>query len=81
MRTVRDRGLLSSQEYKALVNGETVLDINNADTMIENVIGVMGLPIGLGLNFLMLFQMNNFTLLSENSCHSVYSVPFILGVL
>jgi len=52
VRTVRDRGLLSSQEYKALVNGETILDVSNADTMIENVIGVMGLPIGLGLNFL-----------------------------
>jgi len=51
-RTVRDRGLLSSQDYKALVNGETVLDVSNADTMIENVIGVMGLPVGLGLNFL-----------------------------
>jgi hypothetical protein len=38
-RTVRDRGLLSSQDYKALVNGETVLDVSNADTMIENVIG------------------------------------------
>jgi hydroxymethylglutaryl-CoA reductase len=43
---------LSSQDYKALVNGETILDVNEADTMIENVIGVMGLPIGLGLNFL-----------------------------
>ena len=52
VRTVRDRGLLSSQDYKALVRGETVLDVGNADTMIENVIGVMGLPIGLGLNFL-----------------------------
>ena len=52
VRKVRDRGLLSSQDYKALVNGETILDVNEADTMIENVIGVMGLPIGLGLNFL-----------------------------
>jgi hydroxymethylglutaryl-CoA reductase len=52
VRKVRDRGLLSSQDYKALVNGETILDVNDADTMIENVIGVMGLPIGLGLNFL-----------------------------
>jgi len=51
-RTVRDRGLLSSQEYKALVSGETILDVSDANTMIENVIGVMGLPIGLGLNFL-----------------------------
>jgi len=52
VRTVRDRGLLSSQDCRALVNGATVLDIDDADTMIENVIGVMGLPIGLGLNFL-----------------------------
>jgi hydroxymethylglutaryl-CoA reductase len=52
VRTARDRGHLSSQDYKALVNGETILDVNDADTMIENVIGVMGLPIGLGLNFL-----------------------------
>jgi hydroxymethylglutaryl-CoA reductase len=34
------------------LSGETVLDVANADTMIENVIGVMGLPVGLGLNFL-----------------------------
>jgi len=52
VRAVRDRGLLSSQDYKALLNGESVLDVANADTMIENVIGVMGLPVGLGLNFL-----------------------------
>jgi hydroxymethylglutaryl-CoA reductase len=52
VRVVRDRGLLSSQDYKALLNGTTVLDVTNADTMIENVIGVMGLPVGLGLNFL-----------------------------
>ena len=52
VRTVRDRGLLSSQDYKALVNGKTVLDVSDADTMIENVIGVMGVPVGLGVNFL-----------------------------
>ena len=52
VRAVRDRGLLSSQDYKALLNGENVLPVNNADAMIENVIGVMGLPIGLALNFM-----------------------------
>ncbi len=52
VRAARDRGLLSSQDYKNLLNGRNVLDVNNADTMIENVIGVMGLPVGLGLNFL-----------------------------
>ena len=52
LRTVRDRGLLSSQDCRALVNGDSLLDINDADNMIENVIGVMGIPVGLGLNFL-----------------------------
>jgi hydroxymethylglutaryl-CoA reductase len=52
VRAARDRGLLSSQDYKALLNGHNVLDVTNADAMIENVIGVMGLPVGLGLNFL-----------------------------
>ncbi len=52
VRAVRDRGLLSSQDYKALIGGHNVLDVTNADAMIENVIGVMGLPVGLGLNFL-----------------------------
>ena len=52
VRAARDRGLLSSQDYKALINGHNILDVNNADAMIENVIGVMGLPVGLGLNFL-----------------------------
>ena len=52
VRAARDHGLLSSQDYKALLNGHNVLDLTNADNMIENVIGVMGLPVGLGLNFL-----------------------------
>jgi hydroxymethylglutaryl-CoA reductase len=52
VRTVRDRGLLSTQDYKALVNGEAVLDLRGADAMIENAIGVMGMPVGLGVNFL-----------------------------
>ena len=45
VRSVRDRGLLSSHDYKALLNGDTVLDVNDADNMIENVIGVMGRPV------------------------------------
>jgi len=52
VRAVRDRGLLSAQDYKALINGEATLDVTSADAMIENVIGVMGLPVGLALNFL-----------------------------
>ncbi|HET6725550.1 MAG TPA: hydroxymethylglutaryl-CoA reductase, degradative [Gammaproteobacteria bacterium] len=52
VRLVRERGLLSREDYQALVSGEHTLNIQRADKMIENVIGVMGLPVGLGLNFL-----------------------------
>ena len=49
---VYERGLISKKDYKLLKNQQQQLDINSADKMIENVIGVMGVPIGLGLNFL-----------------------------
>ena len=49
---VYERGLISEDDYLTLKNQRQQLDLNSADKMIENVIGVMGLPIGLGLNFL-----------------------------
>ena len=49
---VFERGLISKKDYKLLKNQQQQLDINSADKMIENVIGVMCVPIGLGLNFL-----------------------------
>ncbi len=49
---VYKKGLISKKDYKLLKNQQQQLDINSADKMIENVIGVMGMPIGLGLNFL-----------------------------
>ena len=52
LRAVRQQGLLSNQDCQALSSGEHTLSIQSADKMIENVIGVMGLPVGLGLNFL-----------------------------
>jgi len=52
VREVRKKGLLTNQDYQALVSGDHTLSIQSADKMIENVIGVMGLPVGLGLNFL-----------------------------
>ena len=51
VRAIRDRGLISQQDYKNLLAGRTVLSVDSAGSMIENVVGVMGLPIGLGLNF------------------------------
>ena len=52
VRTIRDRGLISQEDYKSLLAGRNVLSLDNAGSMIENVVGVMGLPVGLGLNFL-----------------------------
>jgi hydroxymethylglutaryl-CoA reductase len=52
VRAVHDRGLLSDSDFERLSSGATTLDLNAADKMIENVIGVLGMPVGLGLNFL-----------------------------
>ena len=52
VRAVLERGLIDENDYMALVRGDHTLKVNTADKMIENVIGVMGLPVGLGLNFL-----------------------------
>lgn len=52
VRTVLDRGLISPEDYQSLKSGRHTLSVQLADKMIENVIGVMGLPVGLGLNFL-----------------------------
>jgi hydroxymethylglutaryl-CoA reductase, degradative len=52
LRLMRERGWLDEGDYRALVSGEHMLKLPGADKMIENVVGVMGLPVGLGLNFL-----------------------------
>ena len=52
VRIIHERGWLSTEDYQALVSGEHTLKVHKADKMIENVVGVMGLPVGLGLNFL-----------------------------
>ena len=52
MRAVHERGLLTDADLERLASGGATLDVNAADKMIENVIGVLGMPIGLGLNFL-----------------------------
>ena len=52
VRIIHERGLLSMEDYLSLATGKHTLKIHHADKMIENVIGVMGLPVGLGLNFL-----------------------------
>lgn len=52
VRALHERGWLSDEDYQALASGEHTLQVSKADKLIENVVGVMGLPVGLGLNFL-----------------------------
>ncbi len=49
---LEELGLLSEDDLRILFEGTSVLDSKAADRLIENVIGVHGLPMGLGLNFL-----------------------------
>ena len=46
------RGLLTSDDVHQLVSRDHQLDAPVADKMIENVLGVFGLPLGVALNFL-----------------------------
>ncbi len=48
---LHDQGWLSESDLASLQDGHHLLGLNRADKMIENVIGVMSLPLGLGLNF------------------------------
>jgi len=49
---LHERGLLSDDDIALLAAGDHTLRIQTADKMIENVVGVLGLPLGLALNFL-----------------------------
>ena len=51
LRQIYDQGWLNEGDLNSLSNGEHILPTDRADKMIENVVGVMGLPMGLGLNF------------------------------
>ena len=45
-------GIIDSDTAQRFLDGQNMLTGEQADKMIENVIGVFGLPVGLGLNFL-----------------------------
>lgn len=51
LRELRDRGILSAQNYESLSTGSYILTGIKADRLTENVIGVFSMPMGLGLNF------------------------------
>src|SRR4051794_11494626 len=50
LRRLADQLELPSGELESLGESAT-LPLPNADAMIENAVGVLGLPVGLGLNF------------------------------
>jgi len=50
IRALREAGLLSPAEEQVLAAGKQVLSADRADRMIENVVGVFGLPLGVALN-------------------------------
>ena len=46
-----EKGIISRTDLTALSMQHDLLTVEEADRMIENVVGVFGLPMGLGLNF------------------------------
>ncbi|MBN2424990.1 MAG: hydroxymethylglutaryl-CoA reductase, degradative [Calditrichaceae bacterium] len=52
LRVLKSKKILNEEDFSKLRKGGSILKPEDFDKMIENVIGVFGLPIGLGLNFL-----------------------------
>jgi hydroxymethylglutaryl-CoA reductase len=52
LRILFEKKVINNEDYYEMLNFNNILSIDEADKMIENVIGVFGLPIGLGLNML-----------------------------
>ena len=52
VRAVHEHGIVTSRDFRALASGRHTLDLASADKMVENVVGVIGLPLGLGMNLL-----------------------------
>jgi len=49
---LHERGLIGQADVQQLTSANHQLQLNVADKMIENVVGVFGLPMGVALNFL-----------------------------
>jgi hydroxymethylglutaryl-CoA reductase len=52
LKLLYERSVITEHDYHILLEGNHLLTSDAADKMVENVVGVFGLPIGLGLNFL-----------------------------
>lgn len=51
LRALREAGFLTVEDERLLSSGRGTLDEATAESMIENVIGTLELPLGVGLNF------------------------------
>ena len=49
--TLHEAGAITANDYAALSSGDITLDRHVAEHLIENVIGVAGLPFAVALNF------------------------------
>ena len=52
VRAMHERGIVAERDFRALATGRHTLNLASADKMVENVVGVIGLPLGLGMNLL-----------------------------
>jgi hydroxymethylglutaryl-CoA reductase len=52
VRALADHGMISTADAELLLRDECLLSVDAADKMIENVIGVFGLPLAIAPNFL-----------------------------
>jgi len=52
IKALADRGMISPADVDALLSDQGLLSVDAADKMIENVIGVFGLPLAIAPNFL-----------------------------
>ncbi|MBG6212179.1 hydroxymethylglutaryl-CoA reductase [Cryobacterium sp. CAN_C3] len=51
LQLLHDRGIIGDGDFAALTTDSYRLDVETADRLTENVIGVFSMPMGLGLNF------------------------------
>ena len=52
LKILRDRGFISAEQQREMNSGKCALRPDDADKIVENVVGVFSLPFGIGLNFL-----------------------------
>ena len=48
LQILNQKGILSNNDLSQLRSGQALLNAEASDKMVENVIGVFGLPLGLG---------------------------------